>query len=291
MTVIYLSSTGRAAVARKENLLLHEAVLDRLESGIVVGRRVAAAWWSALGGLAFACLLVLASASPSAASSGTGVGIGILSVDGASSENFTLVSGGPYYLTVAPDASSFVNMTLAYAGSVLAQTNRTVGESTPVSLPAGNYTVTLMGRGRAALGWDLTNGALQEFPVNQTLVGFLVPAGPRLQVTVALGDAQLISLHVYDGGLLPAGNATVAISGPVDFVLPTSSDGIAYLTATVISGNPNGVFGLSWSSGPLNPPIDLAAWPFFLLWILVPVAIALAVFVIVHRRGSRGRIP
>lgn len=241
----------------------------------------------------FAALLLLANGAPMAAAQPTGIGVGIFSVDGTASANFTLPQSGSYYLTVATDgASSFVDASLIFNGSLMAQANHSLGESNLVSLPAGNFTLTLAGHGRAALGWDLTNGSFQEFPDNQTLVGFLAPSGPRLHVQVALGDAASIALRVYDDGLLPAGNATVTASGTVDFLLPSLSDSIAYVTATVTAGNPNGRFGLSWTSGPLNPPIDFTAWPWFLLWILVPVAVAFAAFVLLHRRRERrGGLP
>ncbi len=240
-----------------------------------------------------AALLLLANEAPAAAAQTGGVGIGIVPVDGTASENFTLPQSGSYYLTVATDdASSFVDASLTFNGSLMAQVNHSLGESSLVSLPAGTFTLTLAGHGRAALGWDLTNGSLQDFPDNQTLVGFLAPSGPRLHVRVALGDAQSIALRVYDDALLPAGNATVTASGIVDFVLPSLSASIAYVTASVTAGNPNGRFGISWTSEPLNPPIDFTAWPWFLLWILVPVAVAFAAFVLLHRRrGRRGGMP
>jgi len=240
-----------------------------------------------------ALVLLAVPQAPTVRAGLTGMGIGILSVDGSLQENVTLPVGGNYYLTIATDdASSFVNASVTYNGSVLAQDNRSLGMSTLVSLPAGDYSIALSGRGRAALGWDFTNGSAKNFPDNQTLVAFLAPSGPRIQVDVSMGDAQEIALRLYDDGLVAAGNATVTASGPVDFVLPGLRDSVAYLVATVATGNPNGLFGLAWSSGPLHPPLDFTAWPLFLLWILVPVALAAVVLVLLHRRrGGSGLRP
>ncbi len=247
----------------------------------------------ALVAVGAAVLLLAGSQAPTVRASVTGLGIGILSVDGTFRENVTLPVSGNYYLTIATDdGTSYVNASVAFNGSVLAQDNRSLGASTQVSLPAGNYTVSLAGHGRAALGWDFTNGSIQEFPDNATLVAFLAPSGERVHVAVALGDATNVSLHLYDDGLRLVGNASVTASGTVDFILPTQSDSVAYLTATVVAGTPNGRYGLSWTSGPLNPPIDFTAWPWFLLWILVPMAVAAVVVVLLHRqRGRRGLGP
>ena len=194
---------------------------------------------------------------------------------------------------VAPDdASSFVNASVAYNGSLLAQDNRSGSGSAAVSLPAGNYTISLTGRGRAALAWDFTNGSQRAFPDNQTLVAFLLPSGPRLHVTVALGDAASLTLSVYDAGLLPVGNETVTASGSFDFLLPSAREDTAYLVAAVTAGNPNGLFGLSWTAAPLNPPFVLPWWLVALLWILVPVAVAaLACLILRRARIRRGMGP
>lgn len=237
--------------------------------------------------VAIAVVLLLLPRAPAALAQQSGLGVGIFYVDGILKENVTLPAAGSYYLTIAPDASSFVNAALVYNGSLMAEDNRSLGASTQVSLPAGNFTLSLAGHGRAALGLDFTNGDLQEFPDNQTLVAFLVPLGPALHVNVALGDALSIALRVYDDTLHEAGNATVTASGTVPFTLPALSDSIAYMIATVTSGNSNGRFGLSWTSPAPNAPIDLTAWPWFLLWIVVPVAVALVVSLALHGRGSR----
>lgn len=235
-----------------------------------------------------ALVLIAAPQAPAVRGQAAGMGIGILSVDGTFQENVTLPFGGNYYLTVATDdISSYVDASVVFNGTVLAQDNRSLSASTLVSLPAGDYSIALSGHGRAALGWDFTNGSARNFPDNQTLVAFLSPAGPRIRVEVSMGDAQEIELHLYDDGLVAAGNATMTASGPVDFVLPPFRESIAYLAAKVISGNPGGLFGLAWSSGPLNPPLDFTAWPLFLLWIVVPVAVAAVVLVLRHR-GRRG---
>ena len=239
---------------------------------------------------ALLALVLLAVPQVPAARAGAGLGAGIFSVDGHFAANVTLPSGGNYELSVATDdAASFVNASVSYNGSLLAQDNRSGSGSTPVSLPAGNYSVVLLGRGRAALGWDFPDGDQQTFFDNQTLVAFLRPSGPRLHVDVSLGDASGIALRVYDDGLLAAGNATVTASGSVDFVLPEARASFAYLVATVTAGNPSGLYGLAWSAAPLNAPLDLAAWPFLLLWIFVPVAIAATGFVLLHRRGGRAQ--
>lgn len=238
-----------------------------------------------------ACLLVAAAQAPAVAAQPSGVGIGVLPVDGSASEELTLQLAGTYYLAVATDdAASYVNATListTYNGSLAAQVNGSLTASTFVSLIDGNYTLSLRGLGRAALGWDFTNGTTQDFPDNQTLAAYLNPSGPRLQVNVALGDARSLAVHVYDAALIAVGNATVNASGPVNFLLPSSRASFVYLVVTVTAGTPNGLFGLSWTSSPLNAPIDFTAWPWFLLWILVPVGIAFVAFVIVHRRRAR----
>ncbi len=235
-----------------------------------------------------AAFLIAVPQTPAARGQVSGLGSGILEVDGTFEENLTLPLGGNYYLTVAPyGASTFVNASVVYNGTVLAQDNRSQSASTPVSLPAGNYTIFLRGRGRAALGWDFTNGSQTTFPDNESLLAFLAPQGPRIHVDVGLGDAQSLKMRLYDDALVPAGNATVNASGGVDFLLPASRASIAYLYVTVIAGNPSGLYGLAWTSGPLNPPIDFTAWPWFLLWILVPVAIAAVVLVVLHRRRGR----
>ena len=233
-------------------------------------------------------LLLAALAAPAARAQVSGVGVGLLAVDGTTAESFVLPSGGTYFLTVATDGpSDFVSARLTYNGSLAAEVNDSLSASTFVSLAPGNYSLTLAGHGRAALGWDFTNGNVQDFPDNESLVAYLQPSGPRLEVTLSLGNAQSIDLHVYDSGLVAAGNATVTASGPVTFVLPPSRAGLAYLVATVVSGAPGGVYGLAWSAAPLNPPLDLTAWPYFLLWILVPVAVTFVVFVLLHRRAAR----
>ena len=169
----------------------------------------------------------------------------------------------------------------------LAQQNASFSSSTFASLPAGNYSLSLVGHGRAALGWDFTNGAVENFPDNETLVAFLAPSGPGVQVYVSRGNAQTIELSMYGDDLLPVGNATASADGSVTFVLPPSAASVAYLVARVTAGAPNGIYGLSWTSGPLNPPLDFTAWPLFLLWILVPVAVAFGIFVLLQRRRAR----
>lgn len=233
-------------------------------------------------------VLAAAGSAPSARAAAAGVGAGIFSVDGPGIQNLTLPQGGTYYLTVATDSGSeYVNASLTYNGSLLAQQNASFSSSTFASLPAGNYSLSLVGHGRAALGWDFTNGAVENFPDNETLVAFLAPSGPRVQVYVSRGNAQTIELSMYGDDLLPVGNATASADGSVTFVLPSSAASVAYLVARVTAGAPNGIYGLSWTSGPLNPPLDFTAWPLFLLWILVPVAVAFGIFVLLQRRRAR----
>lgn len=238
-------------------------------------------------------LLFAAAEAPAAAAPVTGVGVGILAVDGSLQENLTLPVAGIYHLGVATDsASSFVNASVTYNGNLLAQDNRSGTGSTVVSLPAGNYTISLAGHGRAALAWDFTDGSLQAFPDGQALVAFLRPSGPRLRVTVGLGDATALALAVYDADMVLVGNVTVSASASFDFVLPSARADVAYLVAAVTAGNPNGLFGLSWTAAPLQPPLALPWWLVALLWILVPVAVAVLVFLLVHRtRARRGMRP
>lgn len=241
----------------------------------------------ALAAAAVALALLLMTQAPAARADVPWTGIGVLRVYGTFQENVSL-PGGAYYLTLAGyDATSYVNATLSSNGTVFAQDNRTGQASTPVSLPAGNYSIALAGRGRAALGWDFTNGSATNFPADHILVAFLTPEAPRLHIDVSLGDALDVFLHLYDADLIEAGNATLATSSGVDFILPTSRTSVALLVAAATGSPPGGLFGLAWSSGPVNPPIDFTAWPWFLLWILVPVAVAFAVFVLLHRRGPR----
>lgn len=215
------------------------------------------------------------------------LGAGIFSVDGSLVQNLSLPLGGTYYLTVAAEnASTFVNASLTYNGSLVALENASASTSTFASLPAGNYTLSLAGHGRAALGWDFTDGAVENFPVNAILVAFLAPLGPKVEVSVVRGAAQTIRLAMYSASLLPVGNTTVTADDPVTFILPPSAASVAYLVAQVTAGASNGIYGLSWSSGPLNPPLDFTAWPLFLLWILVPVAVVFVIFVLLHRRRA-----
>lgn len=245
----------------------------------------------AVAGLALlllAAVLAAGGAPRSVRAASSGVGAGIFSVDGSLAEDLALPVGGTYYLSVASDSSAdFVNASLSYNGSILATLNSTFPSTTFASLPAGNYTLTLAGHGRAALGWDFTNGAVEDFPENATLVAFLAPlAGPKVDVFVSRGNAQTLALTIYGDDLLPAGNATVTSDGPVTFVLPAAAASVAYLVVQVTAGTPNGIYGLSWTAGPVNPPIDFTAWPWFLLWILVPVAVAFVAFVLLHRRRA-----
>jgi hypothetical protein len=239
--------------------------------------------------LVSAAVLAVGGSPVPARAADVGLGAGIFSVDGSLVQNLSLPLGGTYYLSVAADSpSAFVNASLTYNGSLLAQENASSPSSNFASLPAGDYSLSLAGHGRAALGWDFTNGEVKDFPDNATLVAFLAPSGPKIEVTVSRGDAQTLELTMYGADLLPVGNASPAGDGPVTFVLPSSAARVAYLVARVTAGLPNGLYGLSWTSGPVNPPLDFTTWPLFLVWILVPVGVALVVFVLLQRRRGRG---
>jgi hypothetical protein len=233
-------------------------------------------------------LLSVSDPTPIARAAAPSMGAGIFTVDGTVVENLSLPEGGTYYLAVATDsASTYVAARLTFNGSLLAEENASLSGSTFVSLPPGDFSLSLTGHGRAALGWDFTNGVQEQFPDNATLVAFLAPSGPRVHVLVALGDARTIRLTMYDDGLRPVGNATASSDGAVDFLLPSSGTSAAYLVSQVTAGAPNGRYGVSWTSDPLNPPLHFTAWPLFLLWILVPIAVVFVVFVAIHRRRSR----
>lgn len=235
-----------------------------------------------------ALTVALVGASPAHAGATTGIGVGILPVDGVASTNVPSLPGGTYYLVVATDGSSaYVNASLTYNGSLLAQENATVRGAAFASLPGGNYSLSLVGRGRAALAWDFTNGAQQSFSAGKALVAFLNPSGPRIRIAVSMGDAASLGLSLFDDALLPAGNATFSSDGSATFDLDPAHSGAAVLVVRPTSGNPNGIYGLSWSSGPTSPPLDFTAFPLFLVWILVPVGIAFVVFVLVQRRSHR----
>ncbi len=241
----------------------------------------------ALAAMGLALALLLIAQAPVTRAAYTWMGISILFVNGAVQENATL-PGGSYYLMLATDnAASYVNASLSWNGTVYAQDNRSGEASTPVSLPGGNYSIALSGRGRAALGWDFTNGSATNFPDDAILAAFLTPTGPRVHVDVLLGDVTNVFLHLYDAALVAAGNATLTASGSVDFILPASRTTAALMVAAATGGPPGGLFSLAWSSGPVNPPIDFTAWPWFLLWILVPMVVAAVVVVLLHRRRGR----
>ncbi len=219
-------------------------------------------------------------------------GTRIFAVDGFAAHNLTLSQGGTYFLGVGTnDTSSAVQTSLYYNGSLLGQENGSVSSFHIVSLPAGNYSLHVNGSGRAALAWDFTNGSRQTFPDNESLVALLIPQNARVDVTVAMGDAQRISLSVYDASLLLAANFTFTADGTQTVELPSNRASVAYLAATVEQGNPGGLFGLSWTSEPVTAaPLNFFAWPLFLLWILVPVAIAAVVIGIRRRRQRRERL-
>lgn len=249
-------------------------------------RRTSVAGWLVL--LIAGAILGTAALPAPALAAEVGVGAGIFSVDGSLAQNVSLPLGGTYYLSVATDgAPAFVNATLGYNGTLMAEQNASFPSSTFASLPAGTYRLALNGHGRAALGWDFTNGAVQDFPDNTTLVAFLAPSGPKVSVFVSRGNAQTLVLTMYSDELLPISNATVSSDGTVTFLLPAAAASVAYLVVQVTAGAPNGIYGLSWTSGPVNPPLDFTSWPLFLVWVLVPVAVALVVFILLQRRRMR----
>ncbi len=238
-------------------------------------------------------LLLTSAASPRVRAQPPGTaGTGIFLVDGPATRNLTLTRVGTYYLGVGTnDSSSSVGASLYYNASLLAQENGSVAAFNVVSLPAGNYSLALHGSGRAALAWDFTNGSFQAFPDNESLVAFLTPQGPEVNVSVSMGDAQRISLGVYDASLRLVANFTASANGNVTVNLPAGRSRAAYLAATVDVGNPAGLFGLSWTSqASAPPPLDFFAWPLFLLWIVVPIVIAAVVLAIRGQRRRRERL-
>lgn len=256
--------------------------------GAPQSRSLGVARGPALGAFVLALALILLPVFAPRARATAGIGVGVLPVDGRYSTNLTALPGGTYYLVVATDAASaFVNASLAFNGSVLAQENATIRGATFASLPAGNYSLSLAGRGRAALAWDFTNGAQQSFSAGEPLVAFLNPSGPRVQLSVSRGDASALDLSLFDDTLQPAGTATASSDGPVTFDLNPAHESAAILVVRPTAANPNGLYGLSWSSGPTSAPLDFTSWPLFLLWIVVPVGFAFVVFVLVQRRSRR----
>ncbi len=262
--------------------------VEPVGSGVSVPGRRGSARAVAAGVALLVAALLLAGVSIPPARATTSMGTGILSVDGETTLNFTLLPEGTYYLVVAADGpGAYMNASLTYNGSLLAQENATVRGATFASLPAGAYSLSVAGHGRAALAWDFTNGVQQNFPANESLVAFLNPSGPRIRIDVSRADVAAVGFSLFDDALRPVGNATLAADGQATFDLDPSHASAAVLVVRPSGGNPSGVYGLAWTSGPTNPPLDFTSWPLFLLWILVPVAIALVVFVLVQRRSRR----
>jgi len=189
------------------------------------------------------------------------------------------------------DSSSFVNASVTHNGTLAAEVNATGSSAILVSLGPGAYSIALDGRGRAALGWDFTDGSVQNFPDNESVVAFLRPASAQVHIVVSLGNAQEIHLEAYDDRLLPVATMNVTTSGAVSVNLPATHATAAYLVASVVTGNPKGVFGLAWSSpSPPLPGRDLGTQIFVaVLWIAVPVLIALLLLVALRRRRRGGR--
>ena len=239
----------------------------------------------------FAALIPAIGCSPSGRAAMTpGYGAGVFAVDGSSNVSFSLAEGGAYYLLVATDdGSASVDANLTLGGVLAATLNGTGDASVVVSLAAGNYSLGLRGRGRAALGWDMTNGSLRTFPDNRTVAGFLRPASAHVDIAVTLGDAQKISVVVYDDRLLPAAVTNVTASGSVAVDLPSDRASSALLVAGVVTGNPQGLFGLAWSSPSASAPRPDGASQLLIagLWIAVPVVLALIGFLLLSRRGRR----
>jgi hypothetical protein len=236
---------------------------------------------------------VLIMAAPTASVRGQalpGYGAGIFAVDGASNSTFSIAAGGTYYLGVATDdSSSYVAANVTHNGALAAEVNASGPSAILVSLGPGNYSIALEGYGRAALGWDFTGESVQNFPDNESVVAFLRPASAHIQIVVSLGNAQEIQLQAYDDRLLPVTSTNVTRSGAVNVDLPATHATAAYLVASVVTGNPEGVFGLAWSS-PLPPGPGLGTQIFIAgLWIGVPVVIALLLLVALRRRRRGGR--
>lgn len=238
-------------------------------------------------GLATALVVLAALAIPARAAPVPGYGAGIFAVDGASVATFSLADGGTYYLGVATDdPSSSVHAKVSYNGTLAAEINASGSAANLVSLAPGGYSIALEGHGRAALGWDFTDGTVQNFPDNAKVTAFLRPASPRLLVTVSLGNAQEIHLEVYDDHLLPVASTNVTTSGGVSVDLPSTRATAAYLVASVVLGNPQGVFGLAWSSpSPAAPGSGLGSQLLVAgLWVGVPIVIVLFLILAVRRR-------
>lgn len=276
-----------------ETFLAREPVgpAEPMERGAHRGRPVSR--FSALA----AALVVAAALAPALASAPASAptipayGSGIVSVSGSTDANFSLADGGTYYLGLATDdASSFVDAQVLYNGTLAAALNESGSGATLVSLAAGNYTLALRGHGRAAVAWDFTDGSVQNFPDNRSVLAFLRPASPRLDIVVSMGNAQEIHLRVFDDRLLPVADTNVTASGSVAVDLPSGRSSAAYIEASVVTGAPVGVFGLAWSSPvPATPGPDLASQILAaVLWIAVPVAIVFLVFLALQRRRARG---
>ncbi len=239
--------------------------------------------------LLLAALLAALAPAPVRAQVPSGYGAGVFEVEGSSRTTIALAVGGTYYLIVAADNSStYVWARIYYNTTTL---EATLNESGPaaalVSLAPGNYSLVLVGHGRAALGWDFTDGSVQDFPDNVTATGFLRPASGHVEVVVSLGNAQEIHLEVYDDHLLPVTDANVTASGAVPVDLPAAHATSALLVARVVIGEPQGVFGLAWTSVPLSAPApDLLSQLLpVAFWIGVPVVLALLAFVLLRRRS------
>lgn len=247
--------------------------------------------WIAAGAILVGALLLVTSLPAAVrAQTGSGYGTEVLAVNGSAATNVSLAEGGVYYLIVATDSgSSYVDARISYNASLVAQLNESGSAATLVSLAGGSYVMDLSGNGRAALGWDFTNGSVQAFPDNETVSGFLRPASAHIDVVVSMGDAQEIHLEVYDDRLLPVMETNVTTSRTLGVDLPESRGTFAFLRASVVSGNPQGAFGLAWSSpSPQTAGPDLGSQILTVfLWIAVPVVLALLAFVVLRRRRNR----
>lgn len=247
--------------------------------------------WIAAGAILLAAALLAASLPHRArAQTASGYGAGVFAVNGTASATFFLADGGTYSVVVATDdVSSYVDARISFNGSLAAELNESGSAATRVSLAPGNYSLALSGHGRAALGWDFPNGSVQGFPDNESATGFLRPASAHVDVFVSMGDAQEIHLEVYDDRLLPVTETNVTASGTVSADLPAARATAAFLLAWVVTGNPHGLFGLAWSSPPppgrVSDPGALVLLA--LLWIGVPIVLAVIAFLLLRRRGRR----
>lgn len=245
----------------------------------------------ALTGMRLAVVLLGTQAPGPHAQPHGSLGTGIVPVEGTENYSHSLSDSGTYYLSAATDDSStYLDVALYFNGSLLAQENTSLEASYLVSLPAGKYSLALAGHGRTALGWHFSNDTARTFAVDRLTVACLLPSGPRIHVTVGMGDAQRLALRFYDTRLLLVANDTVTADAALTVDLPPNQASVACRVVTVNLGTPGGLYGFSWNSEPLpSSALNFFAWPLFLLRIAVPLAIATVILRLVRRRRERPR--